>query len=42
MKPPKTIEVAAGEPLVAVKIGMAAITGKRTLRDSIVRASYVV
>ena len=42
MKPPKTIEVAAGEPPAAVKIGMAAITGKRTLRNTIVRAAYVV
>lgn len=29
--------IAAGDPPVAVKIGMAAITGKRTLRETIVR-----
>jgi hypothetical protein len=29
--------VAAGEPPVAVKIGVAAITGSRTLRDTVVR-----
>ena len=29
--------IAAGEPPVAIKIGMAAITGKRSLRDTVVR-----